>query len=180
MGEPALSRNADTLSLQGLDGVFNSTVETSRADSGQNADQGWSLPDAAMAFGVTDRTVRRWIKQQRIAAWKVDGPRGPEWRIQPGSKPDTEDIHAGPILTTVDDQADHTGLLQLVRELQDRLDAAQEQLQGASFRNGYLESQVEGLKNELQGQRETIKLLTDSQHKPGWWARLSSWFLGKS
>jgi len=37
------------------------------------------------------------------------------------------------------------------------------------MRNGYLQAQVETT-------QETIKLLTESQHKRGWWARLSSWF----
>jgi hypothetical protein len=55
--------------------------------------------------------------------------------------------------------------LELIRDLQN-------QLQAASFRNGYLESQ-------LENQREQIKLLTDSQHKGGWWARFSSWFFGR-
>ena len=37
------------------------------------------------------------------------------------------------------------------------------------MRNGYLQSQVET-------SQEAIKLLTDSQHKRGWWAKFSSWF----
>ena len=178
MGEPVSSGNRDTVSIQGLEDVFASTVETSTEDTGQLNDPGWSLTDAAEAFSVTDRTVRRWIKQHRIPAWKVVGPRGPEWRVQPGSKPSTEDIHTGSLLTTVDNSPD-TGLLDLVRELQHKLDAAQEQLNGASFRNGYLESQVNSLTRELESHKDTIKLLTDSQHKTGWWTIVCSWFKGR-
>jgi predicted ABC-type ATPase len=49
--------------------------------------------------------------------------------------------------------------------------ALNEKLEGANHRNGYLEAQVDQ-------QREQIKLLTDSQHKQGWWTRFCSWLSG--
>lgn len=50
------------------------------------------------------------------------------------------------------------------RVLCDKLDAA-------SYRNGYLEAQL--------AEKEThIKLLTDGQHKPGWWSQFCAWFMG--
>jgi hypothetical protein len=57
-------------------------------------------------------------------------------------------------------------------ELDTKLAEAQREIQGAAYRNGYLESQ-------LEIEREQVKLLTDSQHKAGWWHRLSSWFIGR-
>lgn len=45
-----------------------------------------------------------------------------------------------------------------------------EKLEAANHRNGYLEAQVDQ-------QIEHIKLLTDSQHKPGWWSTFRSWFI---
>ena len=45
-------------------------------------------------------------------------------------------------------------------------------LQAATFRNGYLEAQLENRERE-------IKLLTDNQHKRGGWVRFWSWFTGK-
>ena len=45
-------------------------------------------------------------------------------------------------------------------------------LEAASHRNGYLEAQTESY-------QEQIKLLTDSQHKSGWWTRFCSWFMGR-
>jgi hypothetical protein len=41
-------------------------------------------------------------------------------------------------------------------------------LEGATYRIGYLEAQ-------LEAERQQVKLLTDSQHKPGWWARFKKW-----
>jgi hypothetical protein len=44
-------------------------------------------------------------------------------------------------------------------------------LEGATYRIGFLEAQ-------LQAERQQVKLLTDSQHKPNWWTKFMSWFLG--
>ena len=44
-------------------------------------------------------------------------------------------------------------------------------LEGATYRIGYLEAQ-------LEAERQQVKLLTDSQHKPSWWSKFKSWFLG--
>jgi len=46
------------------------------------------------------------------------------------------------------------------------------ELQAASFRNGYLEAQ-------LQAKDEQIKLLTDERHRGGRWERLKRWFTGR-
>jgi Helix-turn-helix domain len=67
---------------------------------------------------------------------------------------------------------DNSLVEKLIRELQDKLENKDHHLQAANYRIGYLESQ-------LENQREQIKLLTDSQHKGGWWARFSSWFFGR-
>jgi hypothetical protein len=63
--------------------------------------------------------------------------------------------------------------------LQTQLDVAlseikhlKQELQGATFRNGYLEAQMEQ-------SREQIKLLTDRQSKSRW-AKFWAWFTGKA
>ena len=63
-------------------------------------------------------------------------------------------------------------LCELVADLQERLDKANQQLQGATFRNGYLES-------KLEDKEQQILLLTDRQTKQSWWANFSAWFLGR-
>jgi|LakMenE18May11ns_1017448.scaffolds.fasta_scaffold9933183_2 hypothetical protein len=44
-------------------------------------------------------------------------------------------------------------------------------IEAASYRIGYLESQ-------LEERDRAIKLLTDSQHQPSWWTKFKSWFMG--
>jgi hypothetical protein len=64
-------------------------------------------------------------------------------------------------------------------ELIVRIRELEERLEGASYRNGYLEAENQGLKALLGAQETQIKLLTDSQYKGSWWARFSSWFFGR-
>ena len=59
-----------------------------------------------------------------------------------------------------------------LKTLLDVITKQAEKLEAASMRIGYLEARTENYESQ-------IKLLTDSQHKRGWWVRFSSWFLGK-
>jgi predicted nucleic acid-binding Zn-ribbon protein len=67
----------------------------------------------------------------------------------------------------------------MVEALQAKLDKAHHELQAANYRVGYLENQVTERERDIQELDGTLKLLTDSQHKGGWWARFSSWFFGR-
>ncbi len=52
-------------------------------------------------------------------------------------------------------------------------------LEAATYRVGFLESQIAERQREIADQASAIKLLTDSQHEPGWWSRFASWFIGR-
>ncbi len=45
-------------------------------------DTGLSLPEAAERLGVSERTLRRRIKEGSIAAYKLETPQGHVWRVQ--------------------------------------------------------------------------------------------------
>jgi len=60
-------------------------------------------------------------------------------------------------------------VLDVIKQQSEQLKQAYTYLDAATARILYLQEQLE------QKDRE-IKLLTDSQHKRGWWARFSSWF----
>lgn len=55
------------------------------------------------------------------------------------------------------------------QRLWDLLKEKDAKIEALLMRNGYLQAQAETA-------QETINLLTDSQHKGGWWAKFSSWF----
>ena len=171
MAESAQEIKTNTTDVEGLEHIFVSTVDPVIGDSRSTADPGWTLTQTANEHNVTERTVRRWIKEQRIDAWKVDGPRGPEWRIHPGSSPDIQPDHSGSTLSIASTSPALETMAEIIKDLAGKLAVSNEQVTAATYRNGYLEAQ-------LEAQREQIKLLTDSQHRPGWWGRFSDWFLG--
>jgi|GEM_PF-1406456 hypothetical protein len=212
-------------------------------------DSWMTLTEAAASFSVNEKTLRRWIKQGRVNALKISGPRGPEWRVEPGhphaqvsqfvsgldmpcpgmSSPlsQFEDLSIYPRfqseqasdsqsclepgldtvspdislacsqIADVSHQSETEAILELdeptqniisnlphslsslseeLVEMKTRLSIFENenrelkaQLQGATYRNGFLEAKLEDKENQ-------ILLLTDSQSKQGWWARFSSWF----
>ncbi|MBX9722329.1 MAG: hypothetical protein K2X81_13090 [Candidatus Obscuribacterales bacterium] len=86
---------------------------------------------------------------------------------------------------------DHVELIQIqfqdhvIQGYQQQIKELQHKLEAAAYRVGYLQSQVETKDQELESQykelenrEQKIKLLTDSQHKPSWWNKFKTWFLG--
>lgn len=49
-----------------------------------NGPDGWlGVDGAASAYGISARTMRRWIASSKVQAVKVATPSGHEWRVQP-------------------------------------------------------------------------------------------------
>jgi hypothetical protein len=125
------------------------------SESKQTGDM-WTFEEAIRKLGITRRTAFRKLKKGELTGYKLEGPYGPEWRIYPVELTgDSGECHVTtPVIPEVNTQY-------LIEQLQAKLE-------GATYRIGYLESKLE----ERDSQ---IKLLTDSQHKTGWWDRFSSW-----
>jgi excisionase family DNA binding protein len=131
----------------------------------------WTPEQAAEALGKSVRTVRRMLQDGTLDGYKVPGPKRLEWRVKPLT----------PIaVKAVDDRANrpHSGtelvteLRNQIQELKANLEHSAKQLEGATYRTGYLEAQVSGYEQQ-------IKLLTDLQHRSTWWHRIRSWFAGQ-
>lgn len=188
MGEPAKAIRSETAAVEGLEEIFVSTVDPADVRARSRLDQGWTLTEAAKAYQVTERTLRRWIKEQRISAWKLNGPRGPEWRINPGSTPDIECDHTGSTVSTVHESATLKAMFDVIKDLTAKLTASSAQLQAASFRNGYLEAQLAVKEEQLRllpdfeaKAREAEELKAkfaslEAMQKRRWWRRFMSWF----
>ncbi len=161
--------------------------------------QWWTLSEASDALECNERTLRRWIKQGKIQAAKVKGAFGDEWRIMPGpvrsgvditksecpdlspdlmmqglgNCPDPLDIECPPSPDTIPGPDQEALELRIKLQLAEQENATLKNLlQGATYRNGYLEAQLEAERNQ-------VKLLTDGQHKKPWWHRFCSWFAGQ-
>ena len=171
MGKIANSSiKTESVTVEGLEELFISTADQARTSSHSTLDQAWTLTEAANAYNVTERTVRRWIKEQVVSAWKVDGPRGPEWRINGGSTLDKNQVHAGSTvdLETIAVPEQIASMLETDR-LWELLKEKDAKIEALIMRTGYLQAQMET-------KEEQIKLLTDSQHKSSWWLRLKNLF----
>ena len=196
----------DPATTDGLDDLFEATVlnEQGACDNPAQSDRTqpefdhahWTIAEACKHLQVSAITVRRRLQKGELEGSKIQGPNGPEWRIKPcildpdqtllnniDQTPEHDhaqvDNPAQPELTQplISDKADPSqmvieSLLKRISDLEHSLANSQSNLQSASWRNGYLESRI-------QNQEEQIKLLTDSEHKSGKWARFKAWFFGQ-
>jgi excisionase family DNA binding protein len=185
-----------TADTNGLDDLFNESVtrtdndpdSAARPDSsdknpddGQVTDLYWTPQEAAKFFGVSVRTIRRRLQDGSLSGYKFTGVNGPEWRVNPvtrtdnnpdsPAKPDRSDSPANDSVTVAaqDNNPLIEKLFDYLHEKDELIQAKEKDLQTASATIGYLKAQIEA-------QEQQLKLLTDSQHKQGWWARFTSWF----
>lgn len=190
MAEPVQEIEFDPCSIEGMDSFLSSPdSDTSGSDksgpdpTSPDLAHWWTLPEATTALEVNERTLRRWIKGGKIEARKVQGTYGEEWRIKPGSEIVCPPVTSGPGKSDPapmrPESPNSPDRIPELLEAKIRLAVMEQenqqlkqQLQGATFRNGYLEAQLEGRDKE-------IKLLTDSQHKPAGWRKFWSWFTGR-
>jgi hypothetical protein len=172
---------------------------TSNSQTNDGSSGEWmTLQEAHVATGYSEATLRRWIRSRRIG-YKRQG-RSVNSKLEvfvtpdmrPGAGADRasteglEDVltQEAEIFEPVEDDLDAYADDQTTREtlnwLRERVDDKDRQiqelikeLQGATYRNGYLESQV-------QSSQEQMKLLTDRERstKPAL-ARFLSWFFGR-
>lgn len=197
MQQPIHEVKRSPVSLDGLEDVFetDTTVieDSSQADikPQQGCTDGLTIRQASQHYRLAIPTIRLRIKTGSIPAIKVDGPKGPEWRVFPNGVPQQLD-QADITVQQVDAQPDNTeteefyqadrsiaeGFHQANINVANLIKANQDltaKLEGVVYRNGYLEAQ-------LEAERQQVKLLTDQLHQPetvpapSWWARFSAWF----
>jgi len=195
--EPAKEIETDSLSVEGLEEVFDQPVHTLRSMDDEavhtvstDLDQ-WTISEAAQQLKLSTGTIRRRLPNGRLKGFKVEGLNGPEWRIIPPGRIVEAVIEStdNPI-ETLASQADHGTHTQIksadqpvqavpnhpghtvINEHLEVIKEMQSKLEALTYRNGYLQAQ-------LENHQETIKLLTDSQHKRGRWWSFWSWFTGR-
>lgn len=147
---------------------------------------GLPVEAAAKALGVSVRTIIKRLRKGTLPGFKVQDKFGDKWVVSP------EAITGAPLCEPEDgpgatQEAGPEAAQGLPSEHQDistqrLLDIVERQakeLQAAHWRNGHLETRVQDLEEQIKMQTAHIKLLTDSQHKTGWWTKFSSWFVAR-
>lgn len=150
--------------------------------------EGVPVPEAAKLLGLSVKTVKDRLRKGTLAGFKQRDKFGERWLVSIDQNnlvvpATTREYQVAPtcemafvlagspteslLVAPTKEQATPPDLTVLV-ELLEKKDR---ELQAASCQIGYLRAQ-------LESKDEQIKLLTDSQHKQGWWAKFASWFMG--
>lgn len=153
--------------------------------------EGVPVEDAALLLGTSVNALKKRLRKGTVRGTKVETKHGEKWFVDsselnglaPVTQPKAHD--AAPV-TGADAPVPEpvTSAIEPVPvdveiqgfDLALRVQELERKLEGATYRNGYLEAENEGLRLLLGAQEAQIKLLTDSQHKSGWWSRFSAWF----
>ena len=197
MNATARDFNSDPASTEGLEDLFPQGV-LEHAEESSITQQGVLPEAAAIHLGLSVSGVLKRLRRGNLKGFKVPSKRGTKWLVCPTELPE------GVLRNGKDSCLSNEGVLALSEESSEEslnvneessllptevdwenqdcendsslgnsvnIDVAEllRKLEGATYRIGYLESKLEDREKE-------IKLLTDSQHKPSWWSRLSSWF----
>lgn len=190
MGDSVSRTKDDSLELVGLEHVLEvddatesdtiRPVQSRTSDTvGHVVGEKISITEAAIRFGVSERTIQRRIRRGKLGIEKDDSgrvlvvcPTEPDnSSVKVGQVSDDSSDQVGQMTTSVGQDfmiSDNEQLWKMVREQASKIEAL-------TTRNGWLESQLHEREEDIQ----ELKLLTDSQHKSGWWPRFCAWFLGK-
>lgn len=153
--------------------------------------QGLPVEDVAELLGVSIRTVIKRLRKGTLPGFKVHDKFGDKWVVSPQAILGATHLNdeaglGGPqVLPSEGLPGDHQGLpieqtssttvqdsvLQVIQKQAEQLQQAYTYLDAATARVLYLQQQLEQKDQEL-------KLLTDSQHKNGWWSHFKKWFFG--
>lgn len=169
---------------EGLEDFFDVEVAEDQAVAGTPVAEGQTatIAEAAEILGITRRSALRLVQEGKLAGAK-DGQG--QWLVKTASiqtrlqaknltssqtEPVAAEVAEGP------GQGWPGGQYEAQQEILKELLAKIEVL---TYRNGYLESQLRERENDLSERDQQIKLLTDSQHKPGWWAQFKKWCAGQ-
>ncbi len=173
----------ETASTEGLEDFFADATQCEASDLLQGAVAThceYTIIEASQFLKVSPSTIYR-----RIKAGKYQTKTDPDGTLKVIVR--SGDLHCDASGTRSDIDALQCEAVDLhcdaVATQQDDLTKAfiemSYKLQHATYRNGWLESKLEEFQIDIAQRDQQIKLLTDSQHKPAWWRRFYSWFIGR-
>ncbi len=138
-----------------------------------------SVAEAAEQFGVSPKTIRRWIKGGRVKGVPMKTPQGYEWRVHPDHVPVQVDNRVDTDDDQVDAQLDDQvvmaalALVEDVRSDKDRMWSDYQKLQQQNVelagRCGYLQARLEAAEKQVLAL--TAPPGPDRPQVP-WWRRM--------
>ena len=198
-------QTTDSASIEGLDVLFtvgdNKVTQEQPGSSFGMASNDQALPleqlgnaswvsveQAAALLGISSNAVIKRLNKGKLLGEKVPGQFGLKWTVNPSCLPqqiqiELENCEEQPE-TVWEQPGNSIGTASRVKAMPGRSEGiASESLQILAqviqTQNDQIQAQNELIKHltdEIRERDNQVKLLTDSQHKPGWWAKFSSWF----
>jgi hypothetical protein len=176
-----------TTDTHGLDDLFDQGVlkDSLIGRQGVLVNREGVLPEvAALQLGLSVSGVLKRLRKGDLPGFKVPAQRGEKWMVCATALPEgvlglaKESSIRSEESSMCSEESFAIECAQVAVEQSANIDVAEllRKLEGATYRIGYLESKLEERQKEVELHQQQIKLLTDSQHKPGWWAKFSSWF----
>ena len=155
-------RISDPTDMTGLEDFFPSHDKAGQEDL--------TLEEAAKRLNLSERTIQRRLKRGQLTGYKVNGDRGPEWRIVLEARLDT----TSKAVPTSDDTTFDTEVMTDAEPMssedmtqgttasnvavfqhftsfyQNQIEVLQQKLEAATYRNGYLEAQITSADMQLR------------------------------
>lgn len=206
MGDFAVNTKNDPLAIDGLEDIFDQApvteIEVTDAEQVTSADEpitgavelvptgaeGVPVEVAAQLLGTTVNALKKRLRKGTLRGTKLDVKHGEKWFVDSAEL----DNYVAPVTEyklksteqVTDTDAPVTGAIEPMPtsaavDLLNRIEELETKLEGATYRNGYLAAENEGLRALLGSKDSQIKLLTDSHYnKPKGWSKFWSWFVG--
>jgi hypothetical protein len=207
MGEPALDKANNPLSIEGFEEVFDTSeatpstsedLDTTIAHGSEVVDETedttsevfgtareiLTTTEAATRLGISTRAVINRLKAGTLAGQRTKGRFKEEWRVYWEDLPNSsEDPAATSRATSEHSEPEPT-------DRDEKFRTSSEHASGEHILSELLSAHTEQIKaqneliryltEQLKDKDDRIKLLTDSKGKQRWWSRFACWFIGRS
>jgi len=146
-----------------------------------------TVEEAAKRLEISPNAVIKRLGKGKLAGRKVPGQFGEKWMVDPSGLPQEVHVHLSEEqpAPTPEAPGNSQGTASTSKEqpsINDAIakqsfevlaDVIRQQTEQIKLQN----EMIRHLSIQVQEKDGQLKLLTDSQHKVGWWARFSSWFM---
>jgi hypothetical protein len=145
-----------------------------------------TVEEAAKRLEISQNAIIKRLGKGKLPGRKVAGQYGEKWMVDPSGLP--QEIHVqiaeeqpaetkeepgtskGTASQGQEQPAGHDSIAQKSFDI--LADVIRQQTEQIKLQNEL----IKNLSTQVQNKDSEIKLLTDSHHKPGWWANFCSWF----
>lgn len=142
-----------------------------------------TVDEAAKRLEISSNAVIKRLGKGKLVGRKVPGQFGEKWMVDPGCLPQEvhvqiaeEETKEEPGSSTGTDSQGQEQPRQHDTITQKSFDVLSDVIRHQTEQIKLQNEMIKHLSGQVQEKDSQIKLLTDSQHNAGWWARFCSWF----